>query len=62
MERYNISDILPPDDIIQKYMRHLDNRPVEQHVQDEIKEYEKRLIKRLANRESEDKITDHSRR
>jgi len=43
-------------------MRHLDNRPVEQHVQDEIKEYEKRLIKRLANRESEDKITDHSRR
>ncbi len=56
LERYNISDILPPDDIIQKYMRHLDNRPVEQHVQDEIKEYEKRLIKRLANRESEDKI------
>jgi hypothetical protein len=55
-ERYNISDILPPDDIIQRYMPHLDNRPVEQHVLDEIKEYEKRLNNRLTNGESEDKV------
>ena len=46
-ERYNISDILPPDYIIQKYMPHLDNRPVEQYVLDDIKEYEKRLNNRL---------------
>ena len=58
-ERYNISDILPPDDIIQKYMPHLDNRPVEQYVLDDIKEYEKRLNNRLTNGAQS---TDHSPR
>jgi hypothetical protein len=47
-------DILPSDDIIQKYMSYLDGRPVEEHVLDEIKEYEKRLAKRLENDEFKD--------
>lgn len=49
IQRYNIIDILPSDDIVQKYMSHLNGRPVEEHIFDEIKEYEKRLAKRLDN-------------
>jgi hypothetical protein len=47
IERYNVTDILPADDIIQKYMAHLDGKPAEQHVLNEIKEYEVRLKERF---------------
>jgi hypothetical protein len=49
IQRYKITDILPSDDILQKYMAHLAGEPVEEHVLGEIKEYEKRLKKRLDN-------------
>jgi hypothetical protein len=48
-DSYNITDILPSDDIIQKYMSHLDGEQVNEHILEEIKEYEKRLTKRLHN-------------
>ncbi len=41
IERYNITDILPNDDTIQKYMSYLDGKLVDQHILDEIKEYKK---------------------
>jgi hypothetical protein len=47
VERYNISDILPSDDVLQKYMSYLNGRPVEEQVLEEIKVYEERLAKRL---------------
>lgn len=47
IERYKITDILPSDVILQKYMAHLDGKPVEQHVLDEIKAYDERLKQRL---------------
>jgi hypothetical protein len=47
IERYNVTDILPADDIIQKYMAHLDGKPAEEHVLNEIKEYEVRLKERF---------------
>jgi hypothetical protein len=49
IERYNITDILPNDDIIQKYMSYLDGKPVDQHILDEISEYKKRLTAKLNN-------------
>lgn len=45
----SITDILPSDDILQRYMAHLEGEPVEQRVLNEIKEYEKRLKKRCEN-------------
>ena len=45
--RYKITDILPSDDVIQKYMAYLDGKLVDQNVMNEIKEYERRLEKRL---------------
>ena len=48
-ERYNITDILPNDDIIQKYMSYLDGKPVDQYILDEIKEYDKRLMAKIDN-------------
>ena len=47
IERYNVTDILPAEDIIQKYMAHLDGKPAEEHVLNEIKEYEERLKERF---------------
>jgi len=57
IERYNIADILPNDETIQKYMSYLDGKPVDQNVLNEIKEYQKRLSARLStdNKESDDK-------
>ena len=57
IERYDIADILPNDEIIQKYMSYLDGKPVDQNVLDEIKEYQKRLSAKLSNdnKESDDK-------
>lgn len=57
IERYKIVDILPNDEIIQKYMSYLDGKPVDQNVLDEIKEYEKRLSAKLGNdnKESDNK-------
>jgi hypothetical protein len=55
-ESYNITYILPSDDIIQKYMSHLEGKQVDEHILEGIKEYEKRLTKRLRNNgESKDK-------
>jgi hypothetical protein len=48
-EKYNITDILPNDDIIQKYMSYLDGKPVDQYILDEIKEYDKRLMAKIDN-------------
>jgi hypothetical protein len=47
IERHKITDILPSDEIIQKYMAHIDGGPAEEHVLNEIKEYEERLKKKL---------------
>jgi hypothetical protein len=54
-ERYNIMDILPSDDIIQKYMSHLEGKQVDERVLEGIKEYEKRLTNRRDICESKDK-------
>jgi hypothetical protein len=54
-QRYNITDILPTDDTIQKYMSYLDGKPVDQHILDEIKEYKKRLMAKLDNNNESDK-------
>ena len=48
-ESYNIMDILPSDDIIQNYMSYLEGKKVDEHILEVIKEYEKRLMKRLCN-------------
>jgi hypothetical protein len=49
IQRYNITDILPDDYIIQKYMSYLDGKPVDQNILDEIRDYEKRLSAKLGN-------------
>ncbi|MGA9150530.1 MAG: hypothetical protein WBZ36_08125 [Candidatus Nitrosopolaris sp.] len=54
-QRYKITDILPSDDILQKYMAHIAGEPVEEHVLDAIKEYEERLKKRLDENDVKDK-------
>lgn len=43
INRCNITKLLPPDDIIQRYISHLDGKPLEQSVQNEIEQYELRL-------------------
>ncbi len=55
IERFKIADILPSDDMLQKYMSYLGGNKVEQKVIDEIKEYEERLQRRLDNGEVKDK-------
>lgn len=55
IERFKIANILPSDDILQKYMSYLGGNKVEQRVLDEIKEYEERLKKRLDSGEAKDK-------
>jgi hypothetical protein len=47
---YDITDILPSEDVIQKYMAYLDKKLVDQNVLDEIKKYEERLQKRLQDK------------
>jgi hypothetical protein len=54
IQRYNLTNILPSVEIIQRYMVHLAGVPIEAHVLEEIKEYEKRLAKRLDNGKSKD--------
>jgi hypothetical protein len=49
IERYTIVDILPNDEIIQKYMAYLDGKLVDQNVLNEIKGYQKRLTAKLNN-------------
>ena len=52
-DRYNITDILPSEDVIQRYMAYLDKKSVDQNVLDEIKKYEKRLQERLQDKGTE---------
>jgi hypothetical protein len=60
IQRYNITDILPDDDTIQKYMFYLDSKPVDQNTLDEIKKYEKRLTAKLNDKESDNKLLVHA--
>ncbi|MFZ0512579.1 MAG: hypothetical protein WAM14_13305 [Candidatus Nitrosopolaris sp.] len=46
IKQYQIEDILPSDEVIQKYMSHLDGKKVDQSVLKEIIEYEKRLLRK----------------
>ena len=46
-DRYKLTDILPSDNVIQKYMAHLDGKFVDQSVINEVKKYGQRLEKRL---------------
>jgi hypothetical protein len=55
-DRYNITDILPPEDIIQKYMSHLDGKPVDENILGEIKEYEKKLMNKLGGSKDKELI------
>jgi hypothetical protein len=43
INKCNINKLLPSDDIIQKYISHLDGKPIDQNVQNEIEQYEERL-------------------
>jgi hypothetical protein len=56
IERYKITDILPDDYTIQKYMSYLDGKPVDQHILGEIEKYRKRFNSKLtSNKESNNK-------
>jgi hypothetical protein len=55
IERYKITDILPDDYTIQKYMSYLDGKPVDRHILDEIEKYRKRLAAKLTSNEESDK-------
>jgi hypothetical protein len=57
IKQYQIDDILPCDEIIQKYMSYLDGKHVDRCVLDEIKEYENRLLRRYQGNDS-DKSND----
>lgn len=43
INRCNINKLLPSDDVIQKYISHLDGKPLDQSVQNEIEKYELKL-------------------
>lgn len=43
IKQYNIEDILPSDEVIQKYMSYLDGNEVDQSILNEITQYKKRL-------------------
>jgi len=45
IKQFNIEDILPSDEVIQKYMAYLDGKKAGQFVLKEIIQYEKRLLK-----------------
>lgn len=55
LERCNITDILPPDDVIQKYMSYLDGKSIDQYTLDEIEKYKKRLKNKLDDSEIDNK-------
>jgi hypothetical protein len=44
--RYKLEDILPSEDVIQKYMSSLDGKPVDQEILYEIEQYRERLERR----------------
>jgi len=44
IKQYEIDDILPTDEIVQKYMSYLDGNDVDQSVLNKIKKYEKKLL------------------
>lgn len=46
IKQYNIEDILPSDEAIQKYMSYLDDNKVDQSILNEITEYEKKLLRK----------------
>ena len=48
-QRYNITDILPTDDVIQKCLSSLEGTLVEEYVLNEIHEYQQKLAERLVN-------------
>ena len=53
IKQYQIDDILPSDKIIQKYMSYLDGKYVDQSVLNEIKKYEKRLLRKYQANDSD---------
>ncbi|MGB6531313.1 MAG: hypothetical protein WBF33_24665 [Candidatus Nitrosopolaris sp.] len=53
IKQYQIDDILPSDEIIQKYMSYLDGKYVDQSVLNEIKKYEKRLLRKYQANDSD---------
>jgi hypothetical protein len=48
-QKYNITDILPTDDVIQKCLSSLEGTPVEEYVLNGIHEYQQKLAERLVN-------------
>jgi hypothetical protein len=52
IKRYQIEDILPSDEVIQKYMSYLDGKKVDQSVLNEIIQYQKRLLRKSQNDEN----------
>jgi hypothetical protein len=48
-QKYNITDILPTDDVIQKCVSSLEGIPVEEYVLNGIHEYQQKLAERLVN-------------
>ena len=48
-QKYNITDILPTDDVIQKCVSSLEGIPVEEYVLNGIHEYQEKLAERLVN-------------
>jgi len=53
IKQYQIDDILPSDEIIQKYMSYLDGKHVDRRVLNEIKEYENRLLRKYRSNDSD---------
>jgi hypothetical protein len=52
IKRYQIEDILPSDEVIQKYMSYLDGKKVNQSILNEVIEYEKRLLNKSQSDEN----------
>jgi hypothetical protein len=52
IKRYQIEDILPSDEVIQKCMSYLDGKKVDQSILNEIIRYEKRLLRKSQNNEN----------
>lgn len=46
IKRSQIEDILPSDEVIQKYMTYLDGKKVDKSILNEVIEYEKRLLRK----------------
>ena len=52
IKRYQIEDILPSDEVIQKYMSYLDGKKADESIFNEIIRYEKRLLRKSQNDEN----------